>query len=80
MGLSDPVRLKAGGAYIDTEHGHANPLPVDFNGDGVFDFLIGQFEGGKARIYLNKGTNMVPKFEGFTWLQAGGTDAKVPFG
>ena len=80
LGLTKPVPQKAGADYIDTEHGHANPLLSDFDGDSKPDLVVGQFQGGKAKVYLNKGTRQAPRFDGFTWVQAGGTEAKVPFG
>ncbi len=33
--------------------------------------------GGKARIYINKGSDANPVFDEYTYLQAGGTDASV---
>lgn len=33
--------------------------------------------GGKARIYINKGTDESPAFDDYTYLQAGGMDASV---
>lgn len=80
FGLADPVRLKSGDSYVDSDHGHAHPMVQDMDSDGVPDLVVGQFEGGKARIYWNKGTAVAPRFEGHTWFQAGGTDGKVPFG
>ena len=54
------------------------PRVVDWNGDGKKDLLVGQFGGGKLRVYLNKGTDAEPKFDDFTYLQIDGTDATVP--
>jgi hypothetical protein len=78
--LTTPFRVAAGGAAINVEIGHAAPLVTDFDGDGVFDLLIGQFGGGKLRIYRNQGDNANPKFDTFAWFQAGGKDGTVPAG
>ncbi len=78
--LAPPFRVEAGGQPIDVEVGHAAPLMVDFDGDGLRDLLVGQFGGGKLRLYRNTGTASVPKFGAFVWFQAGGSDAQVPFG
>jgi hypothetical protein len=78
--LADGVKLQVGGQPIDVEIGHAAPCYTDFDGDGTKDLLVGQFGGGKLRIYKNSGTNTQPRFEGFTFFQAGGADATVPFG
>ncbi len=71
-----PVRLKAGGAFIRVESpGYAAPCWVDIDGDGKKDLLVGQFRGGKIRVFKNLGGGKLA--EG-TWLQAGGKDAEVP--
>jgi hypothetical protein len=73
-----PVRLEAGGKKIDVEVGHAAPYVYDFDHDGKRDLLVGQFGGGKLRIYRNLGTNAQPKFEEPQWFMAGGAIATVP--
>jgi hypothetical protein len=78
--LSPPIRITAGDQFIDVDTGHAAPFFGDIDGDGVKDLLVGQFSGGKMRIYHNSGTNAAPKFDKFTWFQAGGEDGKVPYG
>ncbi|MCI0747754.1 MAG: hypothetical protein L0Y58_20295, partial [Verrucomicrobia subdivision 3 bacterium] len=47
--LQPPFRVEAGGKPIDVEIGHAAPWVADFNGDGKFDLLVGQFGNGKLR-------------------------------
>jgi hypothetical protein len=76
--LAAPVLLLDGKKPIDVDVGHATPYVADWDGDGKKDLLVGQFGEGKLRIYLNKGTDENPKFDGFTYLQAGGKDASVP--
>jgi hypothetical protein len=76
--LEAPVLVLDGKQPIDVDVGHATPYVVDWDGDGKKDLLVGQFGSGKLRIYLNKGTDAQPKFDGFTYLQAGGKDASVP--
>lgn len=71
-----PVRLKAGDAYIATESpGYAAPCLADVNGDGKVDLLVGQFSGGKIRVYKGLGDL---RFEGGDWLKAEGEVAIVP--
>ena len=78
--LSPGVKIMAGDEAIDVEIGHAAPWYADLNGDGANDLLVGQFGGGKLRIYRNEGTNAAPQFSTFEFLQAGGAEASVPFG
>jgi hypothetical protein len=76
--LADPVKIMAGGKPIAVDIGHAAPLLIDINRDGKPDLLVGQFGGGKCRVYLNRGTAEQPRFDDFTYLQADGADATVP--
>lgn len=76
--LRPPAALLDGKDPIDVEVGHATPNVADWDGDGKRDLLVGQFGGGKLRVYLNKGTNEAPRFKGFTFVKAGGKDATVP--
>ena len=78
--LGAPQRLADGREPINVDIGHAAPAVLDFNGDGKKDLLVGQFGGGKLRIYLNKGTSAEPKFEGFTYLSINGKEVTVPHG
>ena len=51
-----PVRLLGGGEVIKVEApGYAAPCLADLNGDGKKDLLVGQFRGGKIKIYPGKG-------------------------
>ena len=63
---------------LDVDIGHANPNLVDWDGDGRRDLLVGQFGGGKVRLYRNLGTDAAPRFRGFSYVQAAGADATVP--
>ena len=78
--FSEPVRLQAGGKYIDTEIGHAAPWVDDWDGDGVNDLLVGQFGGGKLWIFLNKGTNREPKLAAGVLFKEGRKEGTVPTG
>ena len=69
--LAPPVHVLADGKPLDVERiGHAAPFVGDFYGDGKPALLVGQFSGGKLRVYRNVGTRTEPKFGGFEWFRA----------
>jgi hypothetical protein len=72
-------QLQAGGKPLHV-NGDAGPFACDWDGDGKLDLLVGQYHDGRLRIYRNTGTNAQPKFESYTWFEAGGTIARVPVG
>jgi hypothetical protein len=76
-----PVPLQADGKPLDVQReGHSAPFVGDFDGDGKRDLLVGQYDEGRLRIYRNVGTDAKPRFTSYTWLRAGGEDARVPEG
>jgi hypothetical protein len=71
-----PVRLEADGVPVRVESpGYAAPCWADIDGDGNKDLLVGQFSGGKIRVYKNQGEGELAAGE---WLQAEGAVAEVP--
>src|SRR5436309_8814749 len=79
--LAPPVHVLAGGQPLDVERsGHAAPSVGDLDGDGKPDLIVGQFDGGKLRVYRNTGTAGAPKFDGYTYFLAGGQTGRVPVG
>jgi len=71
-----PVRLTAGGVPIRVaEPGYAAPRWADIDGDGKKDLLVGQFSGGKIRVFKHLGGG---KLAAGAWLQADGIDAEIP--
>lgn len=76
--LEVPVRIKVGEELIDVEAGHAAPLLVDWDGDGLDDLLVGQFGGGKLLIFKNQGTFGHPLFTKSIVFQAGGEAGIIP--
>jgi len=74
--FAPPVRLKADGVPIRVEvPGYAAPCWADLGGKGKMDLLVGQFNGGKIKVYKNLGGG---KFGKGNWLMAEGKPAEVP--
>jgi hypothetical protein len=80
-GLLPPVQIQADGKALDIQReGHAAPFVGDFYEDGGLCLLVGQFDNGRLRIYRNTGTRAKPRFDSYTWFEAGGKIASVPVG
>jgi hypothetical protein len=74
--FQEPFRLKAGDVPVRVESpGYAAPCWADLDGDGKKDLLVGQFHGGKIRVYRNLGDGKLAAGE---WLNAEGEVAQVP--
>ncbi len=78
--LEPPIQIRAGGQPINVDMGHAAPFVADLKGDGRLVLLVGQFGGGKLRLYPNVGTRKEPKFSKFEWFKVDGKVVSVPFG
>jgi hypothetical protein len=79
--LLPPVPILAGGQPLDVEReGHSAPFVGDIDGDGKLALLVGQYHEGRLRIYRNVGTRDKPKFDSYTWFEAGGKLGRVPEG
>lgn len=79
--LAPPVHVLVNGKPLDVEHsGHAAPFVGDFDGKGKLDLLVGQFDGGKLRIYHNSGVAGAPKFEKHEWFKASESEGTIPAG
>ncbi len=79
-GFEPGVKIVADGKPIDVTVGHLVPCVVDWNDDGKKDLLVGQFSGGKIRLYLNTAKDEAPEFRKFAYLKAGGVEISLPAG
>lgn len=74
--FKEPVQIKIDDQPIKVEApGYACPSLADMNGDGLKDLLVGQFAGGKIKVYHADGEQGFKKGE---WLKADGETAEVP--
>jgi hypothetical protein len=74
--FESPVRLMAGDQAIRVESpGYAAPGWADLKGDGKMSLLVGQFNGGKIRVFKHlEGEKFAPG----AWLKAAKKVAEVP--
>jgi hypothetical protein len=79
--LRKPVHVEVAGRPLDVERsGHAAPFVGDFFEDGTLALMVGEYSEGRLRVYRNVGTRQKPRFESYTWFEAGGKIASVPVG
>ena len=76
--LLPPVRLKAGGEFIDTGEciAHSGPQLLDLDGNGVQDLLVGDFSG-HIHFFRNTATNEAPVYAAGKTLEAKGKIIRV---
>ena len=79
-----PVRLKQiDGTFLDVGdgNGYAAPAWVDVTGDGIRDMLVGQFTGGRIRVYPGVAQEgKQPAFGAPFYLKAASELFSVPMG
>jgi hypothetical protein len=74
------VQVGLPGAKADINvDARATPNPVDWNGDGRRDLVVGAVDG-KVRVYVNEGTDSEPDFRTVLFAQENGADLVVPTG
>jgi hypothetical protein len=73
------VFIQAGGVNIDVGY-YASPCVYDWNGDGLKDLILGEFNNGNIRLYLNSGTNQAPVFTTYSLMAADGITITLPYG
>ena len=61
--LDQGVYIYSGANPLEVDR-HSTPEVVDWNNDGRKDLVIGQFTDGNIWVFLNKGTDLNPVFDG----------------
>jgi hypothetical protein len=77
--FAGPELINDNGTPIDVGY-YGAPTMSDWNQDGAKDLVIGQYDLGKIRLYLNQGPDTAPEFNGYTFFQSGGGDVTLPYG
>ena len=68
------------GAGVLTVQMQAFPSGVDWNNDGKKDLIVGEYTGGNIHVYLNKGTDVNPVFNGSFMVLSNGAPISVSYG
>ncbi len=71
--------LYDGGGVLTVEM-QAFPSAVDWNNDGKKDLIIGEYTGGNIHVYLNKGTDANPVFNGSFMVLSNNVPISVSYG
>ena len=77
--LSSPEPLMVGAGPLRVDY-HSSPFFGDWNGDGLGDLLVGQFQYGMIALYTNTGTAQHPQYDSLSWLCADGEPIMLPYG
>ena len=72
--------LLQSGAGVLTVQMQAFPSAVDWNNDGKKDLIVGEYTGGNIHVYLNKGTDVNPAFNGSFMVLSNGAPISVSYG
>jgi hypothetical protein len=79
-GLAEPSLVLADGKPVQVGRGHADPVLYDWDGDGVRDLVVGQFEEGRIWVYRNTGSEKDKRFAAPASLDAEGMPIKIDVG
>ncbi len=77
--FNGPEFIRDAGVPIDVGY-YGAPTVTDWNRDGAKDLVLGQYDLGKIRLYLNLGPDTAPDFNGYSFFKSGGVDISLPYG
>ncbi len=77
--LSSPEPLMCGSEPLRVDY-HSSPFFGDWDGDGLGDLMVGQFDDGRIALYPNTGSAQQPQYESYIWLCADGEPITLPYG
>ena len=77
--LQTGVPIQDGGSDLMVSS-HAAPEVAYWNNSGKKDLIVGEFTGGKVKLFLNTGSDAAPAFSGGSFIQSSGTDIQVSYG
>ena len=74
-----PTAVLDAGTPIDVSY-YGSPTVHDWDGDGLKDLILGEFNFGNIRFYHNLGSDSNPEFSGFEYMMASGSQIALPYG
>jgi hypothetical protein len=77
--LEAKVPIYNGATPLNVDY-HSAPFVVDWDSDGKKDLLVGQEVYGYIRLFLNRGTDINPVFNGSVRIKASGVPITTTFG
>jgi len=77
--LEAPVFIQEGGGDLKVDYCSV-PCAVDWNNDGAKDLLVGQFSYGYIKLFLNRGTDLNPLFNGWSYVESNGSPITASYG
>jgi hypothetical protein len=60
--------------------GYSTPTVADWDGDGKKDLIVGQYNGGNIWVFVNKGTDANPSFNGGERVLCNGAPITTTYG
>ncbi len=77
--LEAPLFIQDNGQDLEVDYCSV-PCVVDWNEDGVKDLLVGQFSYGYIKLFENRGTDLNPLFNGWTYVESNGSPITANYG
>ena len=77
--LETGVFIQDGSAPLEVSY-FSSPAVVDWDNDGNRDLLVGQYTSGHISLFLNKGSNVNPRFDGSTLIMSNGVPITMTYG
>jgi len=77
--LEEPLFIQNGGEDLTVDYCSV-PCVVDWDNDGKKDLLVGQLIGGHVKLFLNRGTDLNPHFDGWSYVESEGSPLSADWG
>jgi len=79
LDLKTPIKLYNGTQIMQLDVGNSTPTTADWNNDGRTDLIVGHFMG-YIHLFVNRGSNLNPVFNGSVKIKSNGTPIQTSLG